>query len=354
MSEADKNWVISAEDVGAYRSLSHNITKKAQLPLEFGDKALNRHGDIMPCPRTRVTLQQQGDSTVSTYINANFIRGPKPGDSRRYIASMGPKDTTADAHWRMVWENDIYAMVMTTNTLEGGKNKCEVYWPQQPGPDRAMSFPSGITIMCKSRKTCEGYERNVLELTRGDDTRECIHYWYNTWPDHGVPKKDGSVYTDDVLHMLKDVNDAVGVVKSDAPVLVHCSAGVGRTGTFIAIDHAQQLLQSESKIDLIQLIKELREDRVAMVQTPQQYQFVYQACLRYAQLHDVSVSVQRKGSGGLVSAVAMDSVTKHDLDERIVPMHPIDGFTFADLGKEVTVKKFGGSLAFCGSSVPTR
>ena len=65
---------------------------------------------------------------------------------------MGPKDTTADAHWRMVWENDIYAMVMTTNTFEGGKNKCEVYWPTQPGPDHAMPFPSGITIMCKSRK----------------------------------------------------------------------------------------------------------------------------------------------------------------------------------------------------------
>lgn len=69
--------------------------------------------------------------------------------------------------------------------------------------------------MLAACRSCEGYERNVLELTQGDDTRECIHYWYNTWPDHGVPKKDGSLYTDDVLHMLKDVNDAVAAVKSD-------------------------------------------------------------------------------------------------------------------------------------------
>ena len=74
-----------------------------------------------------MVLQQIGDSAVSTYINANWVRGPKPDDSRRYIASMGPKDTTADAHWRMVWENEIVAMVMTTNTFEAGKNKCEVY-----------------------------------------------------------------------------------------------------------------------------------------------------------------------------------------------------------------------------------
>ena len=80
-----------------------------------------------------------------------------------------------------------------------------------------------------------------------------------------------------------------------------------------------------------------------MVQTPQQYKFVYSACLRYAQIHDVSVSVQRKGTDGLASAVAMDSVTKQDPDERIIPMHPVDGFTFADLGKEVTVKKFGNA-----------
>eukprot|EP00040_Diaphanoeca_grandis_P031155 m.185919 g.185919 ORF g.185919 m.185919 type:complete len:1156 (-) comp32247_c5_seq5:168-3635(-) len=345
MAEKISEWVLEAENVIGYRSISHNVTKKTALPLEAQDKSQNRHGDILPHPRTRVVLSCVGDDVATTYVNANYVHGAD-GDPKKYIAAMGPKDTSVNSFWRMVWENSVYAIVMTTNTIEGGKSKCFEYWPEE---ETEKMVYGDFTIECTATNTASGFVKSDFNMSCDGEVRKVVHYWYNTWPDHGVPKKDGEVYTDDVLELLRQVNESVEAHGSKAPVLVHCSAGVGRTGTFIAIDHCQKLLRETNEVNILSLIKQLREDRVAMVQTPQQYKFVHAACIRFGAIQGVPIKIKEEDARA--SRSGENSVVKMSESEQLVPMQPCGGFTANDVGKEVKVKKFDnfiGILRFVG------
>ena len=171
---------------------------------------------------------------------------------------------------------------------------------------------------------------------------------YNSWPDHGVPKVKGKVHCDDVLNMLSEVNKGTvsRAAVPKAPILVHCSAGVGRTGTFIAIDWSQRSFAATGKFNVLDSIYKLRDDRVALVQTLEQYKFVHVACQRYTTMQGKKLRIAEFSSASNETAVYSPSVAWYSHpDERLVPMVPIKGLSLADVGKPCTVRKFEGTQA---------
>ena len=264
--------------VGEYDSIDLNLIKKNRIPT--GTAHLNRYMNILPNPRTRVRLAQLGNDPTTTYINANHIRGwdNTPG---RYLASQGPTAQTMADFWRMVWEADARAIVMVTGLKERGKEKCARYWPKvlyNDELDLGDMQLGYINIAVMAGFKANGYITTKLRLRKDGVAEERIvmHYWYNSWPDHGVPADEANVY-----HMLQTVREW-----SDSPAhpwVVHCSAGVGRTGTFITIDHGIQQLEATGRTNVNDIIRNLRRDRCAMVQHAEQAEFAHRVLVRYAE-----------------------------------------------------------------------
>uniref|UniRef100_A0A8C4WPX4 protein-tyrosine-phosphatase n=1 Tax=Gopherus evgoodei TaxID=1825980 RepID=A0A8C4WPX4_9SAUR len=200
------------------------------------NKAKNRYKNILPFDTTRVALQDVDESIPgSDYINANYIKSiPEEGRSSEhckvYIATQGCLQTTVNDFWAMVYQENTHVIVMTTKEVERGRNKCFRYWP-----DKNCTKEYGyICVRIVSEREAQGYYLRELEITRTDreeHPRQVKHYQYFSWPDHGVPNEPGGV-----LSFLDQVNRAQRSIPDSGPIVVHCSAGIGRTGTIIVID----------------------------------------------------------------------------------------------------------------------
>ena len=335
-------WTIDPLDANKYTAIPHNVTKAAELPPECHGKVVNRHGDILPNPQSRVTLRELNGDPATTYMNANYVRSFDGKEPRKYIACMGPLGVSQVNFWRMVWDLDIFSVVMTTGLEEKGRQKCVEYWPREAG---AEVLHGGINVKCVSVEQRQGFVLTTIDLVQvSDGSTKCAeHYWYNSWPDHGVPKVKGKVHCDDVLNMLSEVN--AGMVSRapapKAPILVHCSAGVGRTGTFIAVDWSQRAFAATGKFNLIESIYKLRDDRVALVQTLEQYKFVHMACQRYTAMQGKKLRIADFSSIASADAILSPSVAGYSHpEERLVPMVPIEGLKVTDVGKPCVIRKF--------------
>ena len=278
------NWTVAEVNNASYNALDRNRVTKGALPDAVWNKVLNRHLDIMPCPQSRVTVGTEDESEVAQYINANYIRGFN-GDRREYIGAQGPKAQTVYNFWRMVNEHECPVIVMSTKFVEKEKSKCFEYFPTKVGG--ALEF--GCRVECAKVEKHSGYLHSVLHVTvhPGSPPRTVHHFFYNTWPDHGVPKKNKKPFTSNVLRMLEQIETIRTTLQNEqggniGPSVVHCSAGVGRTGTIIAIDHARHLLRHKGKVDCKAIVKNIRQDRVALVQHENQFEFLHAACSRYA------------------------------------------------------------------------
>jgi hypothetical protein len=190
---------------------------------------------------------------------------------------------------------------MITGLVESGKTKCERYWPGIADSKTMLQF-GDVRVVCTTSEMNPGFIKSTLKITGMDagtgkrKSHTMLHFWYNTWPDHGVPrKKENPMYVDDVLTMLQDVNAyCSGLEKAKkpaGPILVHCSAGIGRTGTYIAVDHEIKLLESVGEATPLTIVESLRKDRPAMVQHPMQFKFVHEAAVRHAELRKMPFQV---------------------------------------------------------------
>ena len=182
----------------------------------------------------------------------------------------------------MVWEKNSKAIVMTTGLTEGGRVKCEQYWPDDV--DEPPMQVGALTVAVTAPAVRSGQHLfTQLELTYTDpdghatDSREIGHFWYDTWPDHGAPEETASVCA--MLEAVKEYSEG-GPAE---PWLVHCSAGIGRTGTFIGIDMGMQLLSTSGLVSVKALIESMRQDRGGTVQTAVQAAFIQNALEAYAQ-----------------------------------------------------------------------
>uniref|UniRef100_A0A1Q3FVE6 protein-tyrosine-phosphatase n=1 Tax=Culex tarsalis TaxID=7177 RepID=A0A1Q3FVE6_CULTA len=207
---------------------------------------------------------------------------------KTYIATQGCLANTIQDFWNMIWQENTRVIVMTTKEIERGKKKCEKYWPD---PQQSREW-GPARVSCLSETSTADYTlREFLFSWRGQDERKIFQYHFQVWPDHGVPSDPGCV-----LNFLQDVNARQEQLQLEGlapgPICVHCSAGIGRTGTFIVIDMILDQIDREGldcEIDIQRTIQMVRSQRSGMVQTEAQYKFVY-----YAVQHYIQTLFQRK------------------------------------------------------------
>ncbi|KAK6487343.1 receptor-type tyrosine-protein phosphatase epsilon-like isoform X1 [Huso huso] len=246
------------------------------------NKEKNRYPNILPYDHSRVILTQIDGNPCSDYINASYIDGYK--EKNRFIAAQGPKQETVADFWRMIWEQKSATIVMLTNLKERKEDKCDQYWPDQGcwmyGNVRVAVEDFTILVDYTIRKFCVQYQTS--EGSKAPRLITQLHF--TSWPDFGVP------FTP--IGMLKFLKKVKTVNPSFAgPIVVHCSAGVGRTGTFIVIDAMIDMMHAEQKVDVFALVSRIREQRSQLVQTDMQYSFIYQALLEYYLYGDTEFDV---------------------------------------------------------------
>ncbi|XP_061185070.1 receptor-type tyrosine-protein phosphatase epsilon-like [Saccostrea echinata] len=228
----------------------------------------NRFKTTFPYDHSRVILETSEDLT-SNYINANYI-GNFEGH-REYIACQGPRVNTLVDHWRMIWQENIEYIVMLTNLIEGPKVKCHQYWPDQ---NKQLDVdPFSVTLVEEKVYAYFVIRRMSVRKESVSESRTVVQFHYTRWPDHGTPSPlDLVVFHRQYRHKIKP---------SHNPILVHCSAGIGRTGTFIALDVLSRCGEKKGKINVVEYVKAMRKDRMTMIQNADQYAFLYHALYEF-------------------------------------------------------------------------
>ncbi|KAF4081214.1 hypothetical protein AMELA_G00158890 [Ameiurus melas] len=237
-------------------------TKNSALAME--NKGKNRYNNVLPYDSSRVKLSIHG-SPFDDYINANYISGYN--SKKEYIAAQGPLPATVNEFWRMIWEKNTHSIVMLTKCYEQGRVKCEKYWP----PENKLY--NNILVATTSEIELDDWTIRdfTIKNVKTAETRNVRQFHFTAWPDHGVPET-----TEVLINFRHLVRDHMDSFSRNAPAVVHCSAGVGRTGTLIALDHLIFQIERESMVDIYGIIHDMRMHRPLMVQTEDQYVFLNQ------------------------------------------------------------------------------
>ncbi|CAL1543398.1 unnamed protein product [Lymnaea stagnalis] len=251
-----------------FKNLHH---LKEAGPCDVGklrhNKSKNRYRNVLPYDQNRVVLLNSGND----YINASHISLKVGEATLKYIACQGPVSESVSDFWLMMWQEKTNVIVMLTQAFEAGKIKCHSYWPQSK--QEILDVDNGRLRVQQIRsyqlQALEVVQMTIEEINTGAG-REITLLQYTAWPDHGVP--------DTALPLLKLLQLIHLFEQGSAPV-VHCSAGIGRTGTLIAIDAALAAIEHGDEFDLLGIVCNLRNQRHGMIQTTDQYLFCYTACM---------------------------------------------------------------------------
>ncbi|XP_046574244.1 receptor-type tyrosine-protein phosphatase mu-like [Haliotis rubra] len=242
----------------------------------------NRYRDVLPYDNSRVVLKAVAENVFSGYINANYIQGV--GCLQKFIAAQGPFLRVVPDFWRMVWETESRQIVMLTNIIEDGKMKCAKYWPGEI--DEVKVFDD-ITVEFVLEEVSDSYVKRTFNIKSGEMSREIFHYHYTAWPDCDSPR-DVSAFLDFRSAVFRDASAVHG------PVIVHCSAGIGRTGTFIALHYLLSQAKADGIVDVFGCVAQLRQQRMEMVQTEEQYAFLFEALYEYTTEPTVRIGHTRR------------------------------------------------------------
>ncbi|XP_012278833.1 tyrosine-protein phosphatase non-receptor type 9 [Orussus abietinus] len=245
----------------------------------------NRYTDVLCYDHSRVCLSQIDGNPTSDYINANFVDGYKQKNA--FISTQGPLPKTCGDFWRMVWEQQTLVVVMTTRVVERGRTKCAQYWGPKPGDEESAG---GFTVTTLEVCTNPDYTISMLLLTndKTEETREVCHMLYTAWPDYGVPQSARallqflSLVRQQQSKMLASRGDTWAGHPRGPPIVVHCSAGIGRTGTFCTLDICISRLEDTGTVDIRGTVEKIRAQRAYSIQMPDQYVFCHRALAEYA------------------------------------------------------------------------
>uniref|UniRef100_A0A672SEJ3 protein-tyrosine-phosphatase n=1 Tax=Sinocyclocheilus grahami TaxID=75366 RepID=A0A672SEJ3_SINGR len=231
------------------------------------NKPKNRYANVIAYDHTRVILAPTDGIVGSDYINANYIDGFRKQNA--YIATQGPLPETFGDFWRMVWEQRAASVVMMTKLEEKSRIKCDQYWPS-----RSTDTFGAVQVALLDTMELATFCVRTFSLHKSgcNERREVRQFQFTAWPDHGVPE-----YPTPFLAFLRRVK--VCNPPDAGPVIVHCSAGVGRTGCFIVIDAMLERIRHERTVDVYGHVTLMRSQRNYMVQTEDQYGFIHEALL---------------------------------------------------------------------------
>lgn len=267
-------------DKSIISSMSTSTSSNNSSELAIGSHHPNHH---------QHHIQDQGD-----YINANFVQGYS--HDKKFIATQGPKRETIVDFWRMISQYRVTAIVMLTKLVEKGVERCTQYWPDKLNVSEQYG---DFEVTMKEELKCGDYIKRVFELLyTGRESQfttrlvltpatpgtvrhnsklplTVTQYYYPEWPDKDTPSTDPM----SILHLIRDVN--ANHLQYQYPIVVHCSAGVGRTGTYITLDAMLEKINIEQRINIFGFISKIRERRQYLVQTSKQYVFIHEALYEY-------------------------------------------------------------------------
>ncbi|XP_067677272.1 receptor-type tyrosine-protein phosphatase mu-like [Haliotis asinina] len=245
-----------------YQKLPTTFTRSYNDSQLDVNKGKNRFNNYYPYDNTRVKLEKLPDKPGSDYINASFIDGYS--QRRAYIAAQGPTEQTLTDFWRLIWEKNCTRIVMLTNLMEMGKVKCVTYWSGESD----LTVGNFNIVVTNSSQRAHWVIRELQVTDTKTSTCRCFRqFHFTTWPDHGTPEETSLT---EFLWLVRK-----GPHTKEDPLLVHCSAGIGRTGTYIAVDYLLDQAVAEDKVDVFSCVSKMRDQRKGMIQTKEQYKCVY-------------------------------------------------------------------------------
>ncbi|XP_072173071.1 receptor-type tyrosine-protein phosphatase T-like [Diadema setosum] len=295
------------------------------------NKSKNRLKNIIAYDHSRVVLQTTDGDPHSDYYNANYVNNYR--GEKVFIASQAPNKASLTDFWRMIWQENVETIVMVTNLTEDGKDQCEQYWPME-----SLSINIGrFSIFSYKEQTYS--DRTIRELVvkqvryalLDGEKRAVTQFHYLSWPDMGVPEYYTTLldFVEAVLHH----HATMSPTDRARPMLVHCSAGAGRTGTFLTLYNMLCMMQETGKVDIFGYVNQMRENRIEMIQTQDQYVFIYNALLEIymsGQTNNIPVSQFKKK---LETLNRMDPKTKktniqleYELLDILAPVPPSNAF----------------------------